>query len=229
MSIDDAAKAFLSGEYSRRRGYLSGFIYTWNGFALSGTIAIWGLLLNWGALVGQSADFELFATQVAWASALSSILLGFWRLYAHYLDDNIMKLYAVMYVCERTLLPPRLGTLSPPKALPALEREHLNAPLLWQEVHNSDFGGRAHGVLDWIAGGFVALFGAISLATALHLRVIRITLGAPHLIGWLLLGNIFGACLIWFAWRWWSRQKKAWPIPPEATQPTATPDVFATR
>ena len=123
MSIEDAAKVVLSGEYSRRRGYLSRGHTTWDGFALTGTVAIWGLLVQWDTLTGERPDPALFSTQIAWASALSSLLLGGWRFYARNIDDAIINLYPAIYLCERALLPAEACTLTPPSGVTSISKE----------------------------------------------------------------------------------------------------------
>ena len=219
MSIEDAAKVVLSGEHSRRRGYLSSIHTTWDGFALTGTLAIWAFLVQWDALRGQEPDHALFATQIAWASALSSLLLGFWRLYARHLDDSIISLYPVMYLCERALLPGEICTLKPPSGAELLSKADLGRGLAWVRVRNRDFGGRGHSVLDWIAGLLIVAFGAISVLTASWLRVITIAwLGLPHLVGWFLIGNAIGFTLVIGGWAWWRSRERDWPIPQPQTE-----------
>jgi hypothetical protein len=79
MSLEESARAVLSGEYERRRGYLSNTITTWNRLAVTATFAIWGFFVRWEAVAKEHPDWRLFATQVAWAGALSSIFIGLWR------------------------------------------------------------------------------------------------------------------------------------------------------
>ena len=90
MTIESGAQVLLSGEYSRRRGYLSQIITRWNGYAIVGMLSIWSFCVKWGALLGNNPSPEIYAIQIAWASALSSVLLGIWRLHARYVDDSEM-------------------------------------------------------------------------------------------------------------------------------------------
>ena len=90
--------------------------------------------------------------------------------------------------------------------------------------HNKPFGGRAHGILDCVAAVFILLFATTSLVTGISLGVVTLTFGPAHRIGWLLLGNVLGAGLILYAWRWWTQQKREWPVPQEAAQQAAAPD-----
>ncbi len=214
MPIEDTAKVVLSGEHSRRRGYLSSIHTTWDGLALTGTLAIWAFLVQWDTLGGAQPDHELFATQIAWASALSSLLLGFWRLYARNIDDSIVSLYPVMYLCERAIVPSEACTFNPPAGKQTLSQNDLSHGLAWVKVRNRDFGGRGHSVLDWIAAVLIAGFAAINVFTGSQLRVIRIMwFGIPHLIGWLLLGNVVGLALVLWGWLWWRNRERNWPIP----------------
>lgn len=130
----NAAEVFLSGEHSRRRGYLINAINKWNGFAVMGTIAIWALLVKWDVLNGQNTDYELFAIQIGWAGAVSSIFLGIWRLYVRYVDGSITRLYPAIYWCELTLnIPKELSSIRPPKCIELLWGEKSIEELGWKK------------------------------------------------------------------------------------------------
>ena len=90
----------------------------------------------------------------------------------------------------------------------------LTRPAAWHTVRNCDFRGRGHSVLDWIAGLLIVGFGAVSVLTARHLRVITVAwFGTPHLIGVFLIGNVIGLALVLWGWWWWRGRKRAWPVP----------------
>lgn len=214
MSIEDAAKVLLSGEYSRRRGYLSAFINSWNGLALTGTLAIWAWLVRWDALEGKTPNPELFATQIGWAGAVSSFLLGVWRLHARNLDDSIIRLYPVSYLLESAVIPENIRTIKPPKGVQTLSKGQASGELSWAKVRNRDFRGRGHHFLDLIASLLIIAFGVTSVKTASSLGVTTIT-WPPDRIGWLLLGNIIGLVLVLGACLWWRNRQLDWPIPKE--------------
>lgn len=211
----DAARILQSGEYSRRRGYLSKTITTWNQIAVSGTIAIWAFLIPWQVIVGENPDHILFTNQVALASALSAVLLGLWRFYVHYLDKSIIRLYPIMYLCERILSPVEACTLPTPKSkLVLLNKTTALSPLRWVDIQNSDFRERGHTVIDLFAAAFIFAFGLISVWTALHYKTASFVLfGKPNLIGYMLLFNITGLILVLMGWIRWRRCNLKWPVP----------------
>jgi len=149
----------LSGEYSRRRGYLSQVITSWNGYALIGMLSIWSFCVDWRNLLGDCNSQEMFSIQIAWASALSSVLLGLWRFYARYLDDAIIHMYPAIYICESSLIHEKLRTIKPPKNIRPLSSCIDYKNIGWINVYNRDFGSRGHQVFDFIAGILVVAFG----------------------------------------------------------------------
>lgn len=222
VAFTEVARVVLSGASERRRGYLTTTITTWNQLAISGTIALWGFMLKWETVLGQgqSQDWELFAIQAAWAGALSSLLIGFWRYYAHFLDYGIVRLYPTLYICERALLPAQVCTLDPPnpdprKPLDVITRSDIAGAIDYREVHVKDFRGRGHGVIDAIGGACVVLFGVASVW--LGVRSGRVTLlgtGTLHIIGWLLLfGNGMGLVLLVRGSLKFRNRPILWPVP----------------
>ena len=223
MRLEDSAKAILSGEYSRRRYHLDRIIVTWDGLALTGTLAIWGFVVKWDALMRLPPDLELFATQIAWASALSSILIAIWRVYAHQLYHGIVKLYPTIYLHERALVPPELCALKPPQDVKALDLSTAQGAIKYIKVRDKDFGSGGHGMFDLIAGIVIVAFGMISIGVGLFKNVITLlSPGRLHLIGYLLGANILGLALVIASYFMWRNCEHSWPIPDDG-QSTGDP------
>jgi hypothetical protein len=213
MSVQEVARILLSSEYARRRGYLSQMITTWNQVVIAGTLALWTLLVRWDALLGVQQNRPVFTTQIAAASAAAAILLGLWRFHARVLDDAIVRLYPVMYLCECVLVPPQAHTVPRPTNCESLSQQDAAGQVAWKEVTNSVFGGRWHHVFDWLAAGATVAFGALSVCTAVELGEATVSLRAPlNRVGYLLLGNLFGVLLILSGWLWWRNRKLNWPV-----------------
>lgn len=199
MDVEDTAKVVLS-EYSTRRYHLDRVIVTWDGLALTGTLAILSFAVKWDALL---TDSELFAIQLAWAGALSSLLVGLWRLYAHYLYNHIVRLYPTIYLHESAIVPHELCTIHPPKGrdIKPLAMGKARGNVKYITVHHKDFDGGGHGGFDLIAGAVIVVFGVASMWTALSMDVITVSLFTrPHMIGYLLLGNCVGLVLVEGGW-----------------------------
>jgi hypothetical protein len=218
---EDAARILQSGEYSRRRGYLSKTITTWNQIAVSGTIAIWAFFIPRNVIAGDKTDYEFFTNQVAVASALSAFFIGLWRFYVRFLDKSIISLYPIMYLCERILSPEEACTLSPPKpkgpkgkTLAPLNKTTALRPLKWEDIKNSDYSSRGHTFIDLLAVCIILAFGAVSVWIALHFKTAAfVPFGRPNLIGYMLFGNIAGLVFILLGWICWKRGKHRWPVP----------------
>lgn len=212
--MEDAAKVLLSGEYSRRRAHLSGIITRWDQLALTGTLAIWALLLPWNAIFGENADPELFSTLVAFSGALSSLLIGFWRFRVRNTDDAIVALYPAMYLAERTLgIPSEVCTIKPPLKLAPLTKADIVAGVAYVTICNRQMGGRGHSVGDWIAVGFIVASGIVGVAVGRRLGVITLWGNTPHAIGFLLIFNIIGLLLVLAGYVWWRQRQLLWPVP----------------
>jgi hypothetical protein len=219
MSIDETARALMSGEHSRRRGYLTNVITSFNGLAIMGTLSIWAFFVKWELLLGDNPSPEMFSTEVAWASSISSILIGLWRLYVRFLDGAIIQLYPAIYICERALIPEEICTMKSPNKIKSISRVKNYENLDWVTVCYKDFGGRGHHLIDSIAFFFVVLFGMISIIVAYKQKVITIDwFGSPHLIGWLLIGNLIGLLLILVSWLQWRKRQVKWPIPKDCSK-----------
>jgi hypothetical protein len=216
MSIEDSAKVILAGEHSRRRGYLTSVIANMGGLAIMGTLSIWAFLVKWDILFENTPNtWDMFSTRIAWASALSSVLIGLWRFYVRSLDSSIIQLYPAIYMCERMLLPEEICTIKPPTKVQSLSKNDVASENLgWVTVCNKDFEGRGHNVIDWLAVILIIIFGVISIVVAYSQEVIKIGgSGTLHPIRLLLFGNIIGLLLILFGWLLWKGKKINWPIP----------------
>lgn len=214
MSTKEDSKILLSGEHSRRRGYLTSVIFSMNGLAIMATISIWGFFVNWDAYLGENTSHELFATQIAWASMLSSLFLGLWRLYMRYLDGATIRLYPVLYRCERELIPEEICTIKPPNKVQSISKDDVSDTFDWITVHYKDFGGRGHGVLDCFACVLIIAFGFITVIVAKNLNVIEFRMcGDLHTVTYLLSGNIIGLVLVLIGWLLWRNKEVKWPIP----------------
>jgi hypothetical protein len=215
MDMKETSKIILSGEYSRRRGYLTNVITTINILAITGTISIWAFFLKWDMLLENTqSSHKVFAIQLAWAGGLSSILLGLWRIYARFLDSAIIKLYPAMYLCEREIIPKEISIFKPPGKEPFLANNFVLQNVIWKDVRNKDFGSRGHQFVDWIAVILIVLFSVISLFSAYNFGIISFALrGRLHLVGWLLIGNVVGLLLVAIGWLQWRNKEVKWPIP----------------
>jgi hypothetical protein len=111
----------------------------------------------------------LFVIQVAWTGALSSVLLGLWRLWAHHIDTAIVRLYPAIYLSERFLPPGEVCTIRPPNGTVPLSHDEINRGVEYQRVQNKDFGGRGHRMFDGIAASVIIAF-ALSACCWLRLK-----------------------------------------------------------
>lgn len=204
MTNEDVARILLSGEYSRRRGVYSRALVTWQQVAVTGTVAIWALLVRADSTVD-------LATGVALASALSSLLIGVWRLYSRILDNAIVAMYPMLYLCERVLVPGPACTFPTPKGIPPLTQEQAAGKLDWTtRVRTVDFGHRLHrgtDVIAWIViGAFLVLSIHVGLQEGRFARV-----DATYVS--LLCLTLAGAALVLVSWVIWRCKVHAWPTP----------------
>lgn len=215
MSLCEAAKTLMSGEYSRRRGYLTSVINSFNCVAITGTLSIWSFFVKWEPLLsGKNHSPELFSIEVAWASCITSLFIGLWRFYSRYLDGQILKLYPGIYISERKLLFPQICTIKTPASKQELVKETGENCICWEKVKYKEFGGRGHQWFDCISVVLIIAFAIVSISVALNLKVITISwLQSLHLIGFLLIGNIIGVVLIVVSWLIWKNQSLQWPVP----------------
>lgn len=214
--MEDTTKILLSGEHSRRRGYLTNVIVTLNALAATGTITIWSTLVQWDLLYGQAPNHMEFAIRFAWASCISSILLGLWRFYVHFLDASIIRLYPVIYLCELNILPDEISSIKPPKlpqnVNPVKKDSDFNE-IEWHNARNIDFGGRGHQFIDTLVIILVLIFSVSSLSVSYKLSIISFALqGQLHLVGWLLIGNAVGLILVIIGWYQWKNIEVKWPV-----------------
>ena len=81
------------------------------------------LILKYGQI-----DWALFATETAWAGALSSIVIGVWRIYERQLHAAVIRLYPVIYLCERLALPAEVCMIHPPDKAKELSKSQILNP-----------------------------------------------------------------------------------------------------
>ena len=219
------AQVVLSGGFERRRGYLSTMMYTLNQVTISTVAAIWVFLLRFDTVMKPTGtDWTLLANEAAWAGALSSVVIGFWRLFGRELDADIIRLYPAIYLCERTLLPPEVCTIKPPQGMVALPSVDSSGVFEYKNVSNAAFGGRLHGLLDWLGVSLIVGFSLLSVAAGLKSGMITLVpFGRPHRIGFMLFGNVTGLVLIIGAYAAWVRKKVLWPVAVKSTAPPNPP------
>jgi hypothetical protein len=75
----------------QQRNHWSGILNNLLGFIIIASAAIWGFFgHSYSVNIGHPAITGLFFLI---AGGISSLILGLWRLYAHYIDDHITQLY----------------------------------------------------------------------------------------------------------------------------------------
>jgi hypothetical protein len=222
MNLDEVAKAVLSGSYERRRGYITNQLTTWNQLAVMGTIAIWAFFVRWEALLGQPPDNRLFATQVAWAGALSSLLIGLWRYSSRVLDNDIVRTYPAIYLSERLLLPQEICTISPPKGVQPLSFTAITNGIEYRKVQNKDFGGRGHAGVDWIGVVLIVVFTVVSMLVAPSVGAIALSCDLREPVVFLLVANLVGLAFIAWGYLSWKGKSHDWPVPKTGAEAAKT-------
>lgn len=183
QSEADAAKALLSGQIPRRHIHLSQEIGHWDRYALVGTIAVWTLFLR-----NNPSDWS-----VAWASGLSSILVGVWRFYARYLDDAIAETYPSIAHYESAL-----QVMPDNSVLKKLMKKGLTSDSIREIVQAKLAGDRGHLPFDWLGLMLIPLMGIATVYSG--------DWGRLTCCGWLplhsyslLLFNLVGVVLVLWA------------------------------
>jgi hypothetical protein len=215
MTIDlKHAQVVLSGGFERRRGYLSSMLYTLNQVTVTTVVAIWAFLIRWDAVTKPTGiDWELFAREAAWAGAIASLVIGIWRIFARELDAEIIRLYPALYLCERTLLPSEVCTIKPPRGVTELSEIGSDSQFEYRVIGNAAFGSRLHGFLDWLGVASIIGFGLLSVVPGLKSGAMVLTpFGPPHLISYMLAGNVAGVIGIVCAYSLWRRKTVRWPV-----------------
>src|SRR3989344_2795564 len=142
----DAAKVLLSGALPRQRVHWSQEIAHTDRFAIGGLIAVWTISLHSGTT----------AWPVGWASGISSLLIGLWRLNVRNVDAAIARLYPAIIRYEIALgIPHEASTLLGGRQ--QNDTEHT----IREKVEGRLVGSRGHLPFDW-----VALFLIIAMAGA---------------------------------------------------------------
>ncbi len=167
---EENARVLLSVAEQRRQHW-STAIGVLNGLAVTIIVGLWTFFLksflDTSSFVNPAitpADSQAFAfSYVVAAAGLSAIVLGLWRLYVRYIDDEIASIYPEIMSYEQLLgvgsgagiqkyilRQPRIGAAF--AQLFPEQRQQLVAQL----VKDKRIGRRGHGVIDAIV--FVALF-----------------------------------------------------------------------
>lgn len=210
MKPDDAARTLLSGEHSRRRGYLTQAISTSNQLAIMGAVGIWSLVIDW------NSTKDVFAVQISVAGGAVSLLLGFWRFYVRTLDDAIIKLYPSIYFLERAVMPAELCTIDPPANVPAITVDDPQVSLDFVTVENVFFGSRGHAVFDTVGLALPVLFAVLSTGYAWSNKLVTFQPARwphVHVVGWLVLFNLAGLLVVLRSLYLWPRNCVTWPVP----------------
>lgn len=104
----DNTKALLQSA-QQLRIHWSGFIPAFTGYTIIITIGIWSFFLK--SYVDNISN-QFGSIYILLASALSALVLGFWRFYAHHLDHHIAGLYPELLYYEGKLsIPAEYGTM----------------------------------------------------------------------------------------------------------------------
>lgn len=103
--IKSEAAGVLLQSTQQLRTHWSSVITTHIGYTLMVNVAIWSYFLKSyiDSFTGSSEAYPLY---IVLAAALSSMTLGMWRLYAHYIDNHIAGLYPDFILYESILAVP---------------------------------------------------------------------------------------------------------------------------
>jgi hypothetical protein len=169
LYADNAGRLLSIAE--QRREHLSTFITALNGLAITIVVGIWTFFLksfsDTSAFLNPAAkpeDFQAFAySYVVAAAGLSALVLGLWRLYARYIDDEIANIYPEIMSYEQVLGVGSYGgiqkyILKQPQISIAFAQLYpkQRQQLVKHLVEDRRIGRRGHGVIYAIV--FVALF-----------------------------------------------------------------------
>jgi hypothetical protein len=212
MMNEELFKTLFSGEYSRRRYHLGRIINSWDRLIITSVIAIWAFLFDFKNLDAP----ELLIRQLAWASGLSSIFIGFWRLYVHHTDNSIVKLYPILYLYEHLFLDEKLCTIKTPKNISISSNTYKDSNIDFIKIKYKDFGFRGHLTQDIIALSIIIFFSLLTICLGHKMEVLSIFVCTDlHTVGYLMFLNLIGAILIIIAFCYWNFKKLDFPIPSE--------------
>jgi hypothetical protein len=160
------ARALLSST-QQLRTHWSGVLTSHFGLSLTINVAIWSYFVKSfvDSMISSAGKEKIFLYV---ASALSSLLLGLWRVYTRHIDDHIANLYPDFLLSEEMLqVPSDRGTCGYlRKAVPGLQR-HLNGKLSVNAisclVKLKRMGNRGHFKIDLIALGAIIVMSLTSI------------------------------------------------------------------
>lgn len=180
----DAAKVLLSGALPKQRIHWCQEIAHTDRFAVGGLLVVWTISLHNGI-----ADWP-----VGWASGISSLLIGLWRLNVRNVDAAIARLYPAIARYEIALgIPHEASTL-----LGARQQNDTEGTIR-EKVEGRIVGSRGHLPFDWAA---LFLIIAMAGATLKHGNLGTWTccdFGTPFHPFVLLLFNATGVVMVLFA------------------------------
>jgi len=157
----DDARALLQST-QQLRTHWSGVIINLINYVIILNVGVWSYF---GKSYIESCSKSDKSWYIVIASTTSTITLLLWRLYTHYLDNNITRLYPDFLFYERTLnVPSDYGTGRYLKkfisrlnhALPMSELKHRET-LISKLIEERRVGSRGHWLLDLIAAAFAIL------------------------------------------------------------------------
>jgi len=148
------------------RAHWSGVINTHIGYVITINVAIWSYFLK--SYIDPSTSNPMY---IVIAAAISAITLVVWRLYTHYIDNNIAGLYPDLLLYESILsVPPNHGTSGYLiRAVPEVKRI-LDSDLTTEQkikgisrlVNSKRIGTRGHSAFDYLALILVVLLGIVA-------------------------------------------------------------------
>lgn len=166
---DNAGRLLSIAE--QRREHLSTAIAALNGLAVTIIVGVWTFFLksflDTSSFLNPAitaADSQTFAfSYVVAAAGLSAIVLGLWRLYVRYIDDEIANIYPEIMRYEQILgvdsgagIQRSILRQPPIRAIFANSSPEQRQQTVAQLVKDRRIGRRGHGVIDTIV--FVTLF-----------------------------------------------------------------------
>lgn len=159
----------------RLRTHWSSVITTHIGYTLMVNVAIWSYFLK-SYIDSLTVSSEVYPSYIVLAAALSSMTLGMWRLYTHYIDNHIAGLYPDFILYESILsVPSDRGTSGYlVRAVPIVDLLLLDKDLTNEQklegistlVKSKRIGRRGHLTIDVLT--LVVLIGMSAISLSLR-------------------------------------------------------------